>query len=267
MSNSCFDPVWQTRRQFFGNAGLRLGSLATALMLSDSDRRAQAAPAPARAFPPLEGLPHFQPKAKSFIYLHMNGGPTQLDLWDYKPGLVEYFDKDLPDSVRHGQRITTMTSGQGRLPVAPSKFKFAQHGQCGTWVSELLPHTAKIVDDIAVVKSVFTNAINHDPACTFVMTGSEVPGRPSIGSWLSYGLGSDSNDLPGFVVLTPTFPKTGNGQALFTRMWGSGFLPSRFNGVALRGVGDPVLYVQNPSGVDRDDGRAMLDTLNILNQQ
>ncbi len=143
-----------------------------------------------------------------------------------------------------------MTSGQARFPVAPSKFKFAQHGQCGTWVSELLPHTAKIVDDLCLIKTVHTNAINHDPACTFVMTGSEVPGKPSIGSWLAYGLGSESNDLPAFVVFTPKFPATGNGQALFTRMWTSGFLPSRFNGVALRGAGDPVLYVQNPPGVD-----------------
>ena len=133
----------------------------------------------------------------------MNGAPSQLDLWDYKPKLADQFDKDLPDSVRKGQRITTMTSGQARFPVAPSMFKFAQHGQCGMWVSELLPHTAKCVDDIALVKTVHTNAINHDPACTFVMTGSEVPGKPSIGSWLAYGLGSESNDLPAFVVFTP----------------------------------------------------------------
>ena len=266
MPTPIFDLAFQNRRQFFANSGLRLGSLATAMMVGDAAIPARAA-APQRAFPPLEGLPHFPPKAKSFIYLHMNGGPTQLDLWDYKPGLKEYFNKDLPDSIRKGQRITTMTSGQGRFPVAPSKFQFTQHGKCGTWVSELLPHTAKIVDDIAVVKTVFTNAINHDPACTFVMTGSEVPGRPSIGSWLSYGLGSESNDLPSFVVLTPAFPKTGNGQALFTRMWGSGFLRSKFNGVALRGVGDPVLYVQNPSGVDGEDRRNMLDALGDLNQK
>jgi hypothetical protein len=181
--------------------------------------------------------------------------------------LAEFFDKDLPESVRQGQRITTMTSGQARLPVAPSKFAFAQHGKCGTWVSELLPHTAKCVDDLAVVRSVHTNAINHDPACTFVMTGSEVPGKASIGSWLSYGLGSESNDLPSFVVFTPTFPKTGNGQALFTRMWSSGFLPSQYSGVALRGVGDPVLYVQNPAGVDTTDRRNMLDALKRLNER
>jgi hypothetical protein len=248
--NPIFDHhLLQTRRHFFGHAGLRLGGLALAMLTGQSaaSRPARAATGE-RAFPPLPGLPHFPPKAKSLIYLHMNGGPAQIDLWDYKPTLQPFFDKDLPDSIRMGQRLTTMTSGQARFPVAPSKFKFAQHGQCGRWISELLPHTAKIVDDIALIKTVHTNAINHDPACTFVMTGSEVPGKASIGSWLAYGLGSESNDLPAFVVFTPRFPASGNGQALFTRMWSSGFLPSRFNGVALRGVGDPVLYVQNPPG-------------------
>jgi hypothetical protein len=197
----------------------------------------------------------------------MNGGPSQMDLWDYKPRLEKYFDQELPDSVRNGQRITTMTSGQTRFPVAPSKFKFSQAGQCGRWVSELLPHTAKIVDDIALVRSVHTNAINHDPACTFVMSGSEIPGKPSIGAWLSYGLGSESNDLPAFVVFTPTYPKTGPGQALYHRMWGSGFLPTRHNGVALRGTGDPVLYLPNPDGVTADDRRVMLDALGSLNER
>lgn len=259
-----------TRRQFLGAQGLRVGGVALAILAgADSWRVARGAesePA-AKPFPPLPGLPHFAPKAKALIYLHMNGGPTQLDLWDHKPKLAEYFDKDLPDSVRGDQRITTMTSGQARFPVAPSKFRFSQHGDCGTWVSELLPHTAKIVDDIALVRSVHTNAINHDPACTFVMTGSEVPGKASIGSWLAYGLGSESEDLPAFVVLTPRFPSTGNGQALFTRMWSSGFLPSRFSGVALRGAGDPVLYVQNPAGVATQDRRQMLDALGRLNQR
>src|SRR3982751_3340412 len=157
-----------------------------------------------------------------------------------------------------------MTSGQTRFPVAPSKFRFRQHGQCGTWVSELLPHTARLVDDIALVRTVSTNAINHDPACTFVMTGSEIPGKASIGSWLGYGLGAETRDLPAFVVFTPRFPTGANGQALFTRMWSSGFLPTRFNGVALRGSGDPVLYVQNPPGVTSQDRRLMLDALNDL---
>jgi hypothetical protein len=252
------------RRQFFGNTGLRLGGLAMSLLAGN---RAAMAQYPPRVHPPLPGLPHFPPKAKSLIYLHMNGGPTQLDLWDYKPQLRSRFGMNLPESVRRGQRITTMTSGQATHPVAPSKFRFTREGQCGTWISELLPHTAKIVDDIALVKTVHTNAINHDPACTYVMTGSEIPGKASIGSWLAYGLGSESNDLPAFVVLTPRFPQSGNGQALFTRMWSAGFLPTRFNGVALRGTGDPVLYVQNPPGVTLDDRRVMLDTLNQLNQR
>ncbi len=250
----------QTRRQFFGQSGLRLGGVALASMLGE-----RALAASARVHPPLPGFPHFAPKAKSIIYLHMNGGPSQLDMWDYKPQLAAQFDKDLPDSVRQGQRITGMTSDQARFPVAPSMFKFAQHGRCGRWVSELLPHTAQIVDDIALVKTVHTNAINHDPACTFVMTGSEVPGKPSIGSWLAYGLGSESNDLPAFVVLTPTFPAASQAQALFTRMWSNGFLPGKFAGVALRSGGDPVLYIQNPAGVEASDRRTMLDALGKLN--
>ncbi len=253
----------QTRRQFFGHSGLRVGGIALASLLAGRN----SANAAEQMLPPLPGFPHFPPKAKALIYLHMNGGPSQIDLWDYKPVLNEHFDKDLPDSIRKGQRITTMTSGQARLPVAPSKFPFAQHGKCGTWVSELLPHTAKHVDDLAVVRSVHTNAINHDPACTFVMTGSEVPGKPSLGSWLSYGLGSESNNLPAFVVLTPVWSSGAAAQALFTRMWSSGFLPSSLNGVALRSVGDPVLYVQNPPGVEPKDRRLMLDALAKLNQK
>jgi hypothetical protein len=256
----------QTRRQFFGETGLRLGGLAFGMLMGRQSARAQDQPT-SRVHPPLPGLPHFPPKAKALIYLHMNGGPSQIDLWDYKPQLERHFNQPLPESIRRGQRLTTMTSGQSRFPVAPSKFKFARHGQCGTWVSELLPNIARHVDDIAVVRSVHTNAINHDPACTYVMTGSEVPGKASIGSWLAYGLGSENNDLPAFVVFTPRFPSSGNGQALFTRMWSSGFLPSRFNGVALRGTGDPVLYVQNPPGVSSHDRRAMLDALNQLNQR
>lgn len=260
----------QTRRQFFGFAGVRVGGAALTMLLGE---RAQAEAtsakaAPARVHPALPGLPHFAPRAKSLIYLHMNGGPTQLDLWDYKPGLKDLFDTDLPPSVQGGQRLSTMTSGQGRFPIAPSKFKFEQRGNCGRWINvDLLPHTAKVVDDIAVIKSVHTNAINHDPACTFVMTGSEVPGKASLGAWLAYGLGSENNDLPAFVVFTPRFPADSNGQALFTRMWSSGFLPTRFNGVALRGSGDPVLYLRNPEGVNETDRRAMLDAVNAINRR
>lgn len=265
MNFSLEDQFALNRRQFFGSTGIRLGGLglgmcaASSLMAQDDQ--------PVRMHPALPGFPNFAPKAQNVIYLHMNGGPAQMDLWDYKPKLAEYFDKDLPDSVRQGQRITTMTSGQSRLPVAPSMFKFNQHGKCGMWVSELLPHTAKCVDDIALIKTVHTNAINHDPACTFVMTGSEVPGKPSLGSWLSYGLGSDSNDLPSFVVLTPTWSSGAAAQALFTRMWSSGFLSSKYTGVALRHVGDPVLYVQNPPGVSAQNRRTMLDALGQLNNR
>jgi hypothetical protein len=256
-----------TRRQFFGSSGLRLGGLALALLGARSARGAAPGVATERMNPPLPGLPHFAPKAKAIIYLHMNGGPAQMDLLDYKPKLADFFDKDLPDSIRKGQRITTMTSGQSRLPVAPSLFKFSQHGKSGMWVSELLSHTAKRVDDIALVRTVHTNAINHDPACTYVMTGSEVPGKPSLGSWLAYGLGSVSNDLPAFVVLTPNWGSGAAAQALFTRMWSSGFLASKYTGVALRHMGDPVLYVQTPPGVSAASRRALLDTLADLNRR
>ncbi len=255
----------QTRRQFFGDTGLRAGSIALASMLGHEFASAAASGGATQIHAPLPSLPHFAPKAKRLIYLHMNGAPSQLDLWDYKPQLAAHFDKDLPESVRGAQRITTMTSGQARLPVAPSMFKFTQHGKSGRWVSELLPHTAKVVDELAVIKSVHTSAINHDPACTYVMTGSEVPGKASIGSWLAYGLGSLSNDLPAFVVFTPSFPAASQAQALFTRMWSSGFLPTKYTGVALRGQGDPVLYVKNPPGVDPSNRRAMLDALGELN--
>ncbi|HEY1171777.1 MAG TPA: DUF1501 domain-containing protein [Verrucomicrobiae bacterium] len=253
------------RRQFFAGAGLGVGSIALAMLGGMPGMLNAATKKGTRVHPPLPGLPHFTPKAKRIIYLHMNGGPSQLDTFDYKPKLVEQFDKDLPESIRKGQRITTMTSGQARLPVAPSKFKFAQHGKCGMWVSELLPHTAKMVDDIALVKTVHTNAINHDPACTFVMTGSELPGKASLGSWLSYGLGSENNDLPAFVVLTPTWSSGSAAQALFTRMWSSGFLATGHTGVALRSQGDPVLFVKNPPGVDASARRDMLDGLGQLN--
>ena len=263
-------PAWQSlpnRRQFFGASGLRLGNVALAALAGQAARPERVAAAGPRMHPPLADLPHFAPRASAVIYLHMNGGPSQIDMWDYKPRLARYFDQDLPESVRMGQRITTMTSGQARLPVAPAKFKFAQYGQAGTWVSDLLPHTARVVDELALVRTVHTNAINHDPACTYVMTGSEVPGKASLGAWLAYGLGSESDDLPAFVVLTPTWSSSAAAQALFTRMWSSGFLPTRFNGVALRSVGDPVLYVQNPPGVTGADRRAMLDVLGKLNAQ
>ena len=254
----------QTRRQFFGQSGLRLGGLGLSYLMG---RSGLAAPSEdSRVHPPLAGLPHFAAKAKAVIYLHMNGGPSQIDTFDYKPQLEKYYDKDLPDSVRNGQRITGMTSGQSRLPIAPSLFKFQQYGQSGRWMSELMPYLSAHADELALVRSVFTNAINHDPACTFVMTGRETPGFASIGSWLSYGLGSESNDLPAFVVLTPRWSAKAAAQALFTRMWSSGFLPTKHSGVALRTTGDPVLYIQNPEGVSAQNRRSMLDTLGKMNQ-
>ncbi len=267
--NGLFDQLLkQNRRSFFGDVGIRLGGLAVG-MLAGKSLLGNIAPTNEiqRVHPPLPGLPHFPPKAKAIIYLHMNGGPSQLDTWDYKPGLQEFFDKDIPASVQGGQRLSTMTSGQTRFPVAPSKFRFERSGKSGIWANkDLLPFTSEIVDEISLIKTVHTNAINHDPACTFVMTGSEIPGKASIGSWLAYGLGSENDDLPAFVVFTPQFPSDSNGQAIYNRMWGSGFLSTRYNGVALRGSGDPVLYLQNPDGVSRADRRVMLNALDQLNQ-
>jgi hypothetical protein len=255
------------RRAFLKSGGIGLGAMALSMLEARVGRSAALVPPGGRprVHPPLAGLPHHAPRARSVIYIHTNGGPSQIDLWDHKPVLADFFDKDLPPSVRGDQRLSTMTSGQKRFPVAPSKFRFEQVGRCGRWINtELLPHTAKIVDDLALVKTVHTNAINHDPACTFVMTGSEIPGKASLGSWLAYGLGSENDDLPAFVVFTP-LPDINPSQALFTRMWSSGFLPTRYSGVALRGSGDPVLYLQNPDGVSRDDRRRMLDGLQRLN--
>ncbi|MGH9576534.1 MAG: DUF1501 domain-containing protein, partial [Terriglobales bacterium] len=257
----------QTRRQFFASAGIRAGAIALAGM--SLPRTAGAAAANnygSKVHPALPEMPHHKPTAKRLIYLHMNGAPSQLDMWDYKPQLKAEYDKELPDSVRMGQRITTMTSGQARFPVAPSLFKFAQHGKCGRWASELIPHTAACVDDLALIKTVHTSAINHDPACTFIMTGSELPGKASLGSWISYGLGSENENLPAFVVLTPVWSSKAAAQALFTRMWSSGFLSTKHAGVALRAKGDPVLYVKNPPGVDSGARRDMLDSLGKLNE-
>jgi hypothetical protein len=197
----------------------------------------------------------------------MADGPSQLDMFDYKPKLAEFYDKELPAEVRMGQRITTMTSGQSRFPCAPTLFKFAQHGQHGAWVSELLPETAKIVDDLCIIKSMNTEAINHDPAITYIQTGSQIPGRPSLGAWLSYGIGSPNADLPAYVVLTSRIANGSQTQALFSRLWGSGFLPTKHQGVALRSSGDPVLYLSNPPGVDDATRRRMLDSLAALNKK
>ncbi len=210
---------------------------------------------------------HFPPKAKRVIYLFMSGGPSHLDLWDYKPGLSKHRNEDLPSSIRMGQRITGMTSGQSRWPVAPSLFRFRQHGNCGTWASELLPYIGKCVDDIALVKSVHTESINHDPATTHIQTGSEQPGRPALGAWVSYGLGSDTQNLPAFIVMISQGSGNKTDQPIFARLWGSGFLPSVHQGVRFRtGKGDAVLYLSNPDGIDETTRRAMLDGVEELNR-
>lgn len=254
-----------TRRYLMGKAAAGVGTAALASLLNPKLLAADAAPAP-DSFGELKAL-HIPAKAKRVIWLFMADGPSQLDMWDYKPKLADYFDKELPAEIRNGQRITTMTSGQSRFPCAPSKFKFAQHGKHGAWVSELLPEMAKVVDDICIVKSMHTEAINHDPAITFIQTGSQIPGRPSLGSWLSYGIGSANQDLPAYVVLTSRIANGSQTQALFSRLWGSGFLPTKHQGVSLRSSGDPVLYLSNPPGVDSVARRRMLDSLATLNQE
>ena len=214
----------------------------------------------------LPGFPHFTPKARRVISLFQSGAPSQIDLFDYKPKLKELHKSELPDSVRRGQRLTTMTSGQSSFPIADSKFRFAQHGNCGAWVSELLPHTAGVVDQLCFIKSVHTEAINHDPAITFFQTGAQLAGRPSIGAWLSYGLGSESRELPAFVVMISQGTGRPGGQPLYDRLWGSGFLPTQYQGVKFRSIGDPVLNLSNPPGIDSLARRRMLDELGALNE-
>ena len=259
------DPVEQykqtiTRRHFFGRSAAGLGGAALASLLG-------GATTPANAATELDGLRHFAPKAKRAIYLFMAGAPSQIETFDYKPKLNEMFDKDLPESIRKGQRLTTMTSGQKRFPLVGSKFSFKQYGRSGAWVSELLPYTARMVDDLAIVKTVYTEAINHDPAITYICTGHQLPGRASLGAWLSYGLGSMNSDLPSFVVMTPTWTGRKEAQALYNRLWGSGFLASKHQGVALRSQGDPVLYLSNPPGVTPITRRRMLDRLARFNRR
>jgi len=235
-----------TRRHFFGRTATGIGAAALGSLM------AQESP-----------LPHHAPKAKRVIYLFQHGAPSQLDLFDYKPRLKTQRGVELPDSVRQGQRLTGMTAFQDKFPTAPTVFQFAQHGKSGMWLSELLPHTAKVADDIAVIRSMQTEAINHDPAVTFFQTGFQLAGRPSIGSWISYGLGTENKDLPAFVVMVSQ--GTGNAQALADRAWGSGFLPTRFQGVKFRSGADPVLYLSNPKGYSGEARRRFLDDLAKLN--
>jgi uncharacterized protein (DUF1501 family) len=256
--------ITETRRQLLGRGARGLGSLALFSLLSEQLAHGAAGKPATGGLP---GLPHFAPNAKRAIYLHMLGAPPQMETFDYKPGMANWFDKDLPDSIRSGQRLTTMTSGQTRFPIAPSVFKFQQYGQSGAWVSELLPYTAKMVDDIAIIRSMHTEAINHEPAITFLQTGFMIAGKPCIGSWLAYGLGSMNQSLPTFVVLNATHsnPKA-NVQAISARLWSSGFLSGQYSGVALRSGGDPVLYINNPEGVPVKIRRRMLDALSEINQ-
>ncbi|MCO6046256.1 DUF1501 domain-containing protein [Aeoliella sp. ICT_H6.2] len=243
------------RRHFLASSGLSVGAAALTQLLPS---RAAAGGMSGT----LQAL-HYAPRAKRVIYLFMSGGPSQMDLFDYKPQLNQMNGQQLPDSVRQGQRLTGMSANQATLPLAGAQFRFAQHGKSGTWVSELLPHTAKVVDDLCIIRSMHTEAINHDPAITFFQTGSQNAGRPSIGSWLSYGLGSMNDDLPTFCVLVT---KGGTGQPIYSRLWGSGFLASTHQGVQFRSGKDPVLYLNNPAGVSPQARRNMLDRLNELHQ-
>src|SRR5262245_16957567 len=240
-----------TRRHFFGRTATGIGVAALAGLLNK-----------ARG----EDAPHFAPRAKRVIYLFMSGGPSHIDLFDYKPKLKELNGKELPASVRMGQRVTGMTAFQGKFPCAAPQFKFAQHGKNGAWVSERLPYMAQVVDECAVVKSMNTEAINHDPATTYIQTGSQQPGRPSLGAWLSYGIGCETQNLPAFIVMISQGSGNKTDQPIFSRLWGSGFLPSRHQGVRFRTGSDPVLYLSNPPGIDSSDRREMLDGVEELNK-
>lgn len=245
------------RRVFLQSPAAGLGALALAELLA-RDGSANSAGL---------GEPHFPAKAKRIIYLFQSGAPSQMDLFDPKPALEKRRGENLPDSIRRGQRLTTMTSGQAAFPVAPSIFSFARHGQSGMWLSELVPHMAKVADEFCMIRTLHTEAINHDPAITFCQTGSQLAGRPSIGSWVSYGLGSPNQDLPAYVVLTSFGSGRPDDQPLYDRLWSAGFLPAKHQGVKFRNQGDAVLYLSDPPGVDRDTRRRTLDRLAALNRQ
>ncbi|HEX4129860.1 MAG TPA: DUF1501 domain-containing protein [Pirellulales bacterium] len=257
----------EARRHFLTQGTVGLGAMALATLLEGEDARgAEMSSSPRAGVRGLPELPHFTPTAKRVIYLFQSGAPSQMDLFDYKPTLEKSRGNDLPDSVRMGQRLTGMTSGQKSFPIAPSMFKFARHGTSGAWISELLPHLPEVADELCFVKSMHTEAINHDPAVTFMTTGAQLAGRPSIGAWVSYGLGSENGDLPAFVAMISRGTGRPNDQPLYDRLWGSGFLPSRYQGVKFRSIGDPVLFLSNPAGVDADTRRRMLDDLGQLNE-
>jgi len=257
------------RRNFLTKTSLGLGALALGSLIGRNafgkiESAITAGPALSMEEEILRALPHFAPKAKRVVFLFMAGGPSQLETFDYKPKLINMFGQGLPDSVRQGQRLTSMSSNQSILPVVPSIYKFNQHGKSQTWVSELLPHTAQVVDDLCIIKSIYTEAINHDPAITFFQTGNQLPGRPSMGSWVSYGLGTDNKNLPAFIVLISK--NASKDQPLYARLWGNGFLPSEHQGVQFRSGKDPVLFLENPAGYDHTDRKEMLDYLTQLNQ-
>ncbi|MFN5960523.1 MAG: DUF1501 domain-containing protein [Verrucomicrobiota bacterium] len=252
----------QTRRRFFERGRHLLGGAALSSLLGESLRASLGAAEVSGST-----LPHFAQKAKSVIYLHMVGGPSQMDLWDHKPEMEKWYDKDLPDSIRGGQRLTTMTSGQSRFPIAPSKYKFSQAGKSGLWMNtELLPYTSKVADDLCVIRSMHTEAINHEPAITAMQTGNQIGGRPCIGSWLSYGLGSSNKDLPAFVVLVAEPTNREEMQAISARLWSAGYLPGEHAGVSFRSSGDPILFINNPEGMPRELRRSQLDGLKALNE-
>src|SRR5262245_18115191 len=246
-----------TRRHFFSHYGTGMGVAALALLLKERGQAQRAG---------LPDLPHFTPKAKRVIYLYQSGAPSQLDLFDSKPDLEKYRGQNLPDSIRMGQRLTGMTAYQSSFPTAPSAFKFAQYGESELWFSELLPHMAGHADELCVIKSMCTEQINHDPAATFIMTGFHLAGRPSIGAWLSYGLGSENKDLPAFVVMVSRGTGNTDDQPLYDRLWGSAFLPPKYQGVKFRSGADPVLYLSNPPGIDTTARRRFLDDLAKMNQ-
>ncbi|HVC99434.1 MAG TPA: DUF1501 domain-containing protein [Pirellulales bacterium] len=252
----------ETRRHFLNRGTNAVGWAALASLLGANGMGGDAQAAEAAT----AGLTHFAPKAKHVIYLHMVGGPPQMDIYDYKPQMNEWYDKELPDSVRMGQRLTTMTSGQARFPIAPSKYQFNQHGRCGMWVTELLPHTAKMVDEMCFIRSMHTEAINHEPAISYMQTGNQITGRACLGSWTSYGLGSLNENLPTFVVLVAKPTNTEQVQAISARLWSSGYLPGEHAGVSFRTGGDPILYINNPPGVPGEIRRRTLDGLNALNE-
>lgn len=251
-----------SRRNFLGQTGAGLGTLALASLLNPGQLfGGTSSPGDGPAL----GKPHFPPKVKRVIYLFQSGAPSQLELFDYKPKLEAMFGQDLPESVRKGQRLTGMTAGQSSFPLAASAYKFAQHGQSRMWVSEILPHTARMTDDLCFIRTMNTDAINHDPAVTFIQTGSQQAGRPSFGSWVSYGLGSDNQNMPAFVVLLSK--GRGGDQPLYAKLWSNGFLPSVHQGVVFRSGPDPVYYLNNPPGIDRSSRRRMLDKLAQLNAE